>query len=47
MTRVLLLTANIVFGMPPDEVDHAALREAARAAQILNFIESELPLKVG
>ena len=36
-------TANIAFGIPSDEVDQAALREAAEAAQILNFIESELP----
>ena len=37
------IAANIAFGMPPYEVDHAALREAAKAAQILDFIESELP----
>jgi ATP-binding cassette subfamily C protein len=36
------VTTNIAFGIPPDEVDHTALREAAKAAQILNFIESEL-----
>jgi len=37
------VAANIAFGIPPDEVDQAALREAAEAAQILNFIETELP----
>ncbi len=36
------VTANIAFGIPSDEVDQAALREAAEAAQILDFIESEL-----
>jgi ATP-binding cassette, subfamily B, bacterial PglK len=39
------VAANIAFGIPADEVDQAALREAAKAAQILNFIESELPAK--
>jgi ATP-binding cassette subfamily C protein len=37
------VSANIAFGIPSDEVDQAALREAAEAAQILNFIETELP----
>jgi ABC-type multidrug transport system fused ATPase/permease subunit len=37
------VAANIAFGIQSDEVDQAALREAAEAAQILNFIESELP----
>src|SRR4029077_2391880 len=36
------VTANIAFGIQSDEVDHAALRKAAEAAQILNFIETEL-----
>jgi ABC-type multidrug transport system fused ATPase/permease subunit len=39
------VTANIAFGIPSDEVDQTALREAATAAQILDFIESELPAK--
>jgi len=39
------VTANIAFGIPPDQVDQAALREATEAAQILDFIESELPAK--
>jgi len=34
---------NIAFGVPRDQIDQAALREAAEAAQILNFIESDLP----
>ena len=37
------IEANIAFGIPSDEVDYAALREAAQGAQILDFIESELP----
>ncbi len=37
------LAANIAFGVPPEEVDRDRLREAARRAQILDFIESELP----
>src|SRR4029077_12269312 len=36
------VTANIAVGIQSDEVDHAALRKAAEAAQILNFIETEL-----
>jgi ABC-type multidrug transport system fused ATPase/permease subunit len=39
------VTANIAFGIPADQIDQAALREAAQAAQILDFIESELPTK--
>lgn len=37
------ITANIAFGIPPREVDHDAVREAARAAQILDFVENDLP----
>jgi ABC-type multidrug transport system fused ATPase/permease subunit len=37
------LEANIAFGIPPEEVDKSAMRAAAEAAQILNFIEKELP----
>lgn len=33
---------NIAFGLPSEEIDVERLREAARAAQILDFIESEL-----
>ncbi len=37
------IEANIAFGIDPKEVDTAALREAALGAQILDFIEKELP----
>jgi ATP-binding cassette, subfamily B, bacterial PglK len=37
------LEANIAFGVASEDVDYKALREASRAAQILNFIENELP----
>jgi ATP-binding cassette subfamily C protein len=37
------LEANIAFGIPGKGVDKIALREAAEAAQILHFIENELP----
>ncbi|MFZ0434955.1 MAG: ATP-binding cassette domain-containing protein [Chthoniobacterales bacterium] len=35
--------ANIAFGIKPEEIDLNALREAASGAQILEFIEKELP----
>lgn len=31
---------NIAFGLPPDQIDHPRVREAARRAQIANFIEA-------
>ena len=37
------IEANIAFGLPPEEVDHEAVREAARLAQMQPFIEEELP----
>lgn len=37
------LAANIAFGVPREAVDPERLREAAGAAQILDFIEDELP----
>jgi len=37
------IEANIAFGIPSEEVDHSALKEAAEGAQILDFIEKELP----
>lgn len=37
------IAANIAFGVDESKVDPVALREAAQGAQILNFIESELP----
>jgi len=37
------ITANIAFGIPPQEVDQAAVFAAAEAAQIREFVERELP----
>ncbi len=37
------IEANIAFGLDPKNVDKSALREAALGAQILDFIEKELP----
>lgn len=37
------IAANIAFGVPEDELDDGRLREAAGAAQILEFIEKDLP----
>ena len=37
------VTSNIAFGVPPDEVDQGLLREVAAAAQLLSFIERDLP----
>jgi ATP-binding cassette, subfamily B, bacterial PglK len=37
------IAANIAFGLPKNAIDRAALREAAAAAQILDFIERETP----
>jgi len=39
------IAENIAFGIPPAEIDPAALREAAEAAQIASFVENELPGK--
>jgi ABC-type multidrug transport system fused ATPase/permease subunit len=38
------IAENIAFGTPNHFIDHLALRKAAEAAQILDFIEKELPL---
>jgi ATP-binding cassette subfamily C protein len=38
------LKANIAFGLPSDEVDSEAVRDAARLAQLHDFVEGELPL---
>jgi ATP-binding cassette, subfamily B, bacterial PglK len=37
------IEANIAFGLDPKDVDKSALREAALGAQILDFIEKDLP----
>ena len=37
------IEANIAFGVDPKEISPAALRDAALGAQILDFIEKELP----
>ncbi len=37
------ITRNIAFGLPDNEVDAARLREACDMAQILDFIEAEVP----
>jgi len=37
------IEANIAFGIDPSQIDKEALRKAAEGAQILDFIEKELP----
>lgn len=37
------ITANIAFGLPPGHVDMARVRASAARAQILDFIENQLP----
>lgn len=37
------IAENIAFGIEPSSIDHEALRKAALGAQILDFIERELP----
>ncbi|MGC6486533.1 MAG: ABC transporter ATP-binding protein [Planctomycetota bacterium] len=37
------LSANIAFGVAPEDVDRRLLREVAAAAQLLEFVERELP----
>ncbi|RYD60353.1 MAG: ABC transporter ATP-binding protein, partial [Verrucomicrobiaceae bacterium] len=37
------VAANVAFGVPRDAIDMNALRRAAAAAQILDFIENDLP----
>jgi ABC-type multidrug transport system fused ATPase/permease subunit len=39
------VTENIAFGVPRDQMNQVALREAAAAAQILKFIETDLPAR--
>jgi ABC-type multidrug transport system fused ATPase/permease subunit len=38
------ITANIAFGFRDEDIDHERVKAAARAAQILSFIENQLPL---
>jgi ABC-type multidrug transport system fused ATPase/permease subunit len=37
------IARNIAFGMPDEAIDMAAVRRAARIANLADFIESELP----
>ena len=37
------IARNIAFGVPPDEIDRAAVRDAARRAHIHDFVTQELP----
>ena len=37
------IARNIAFGLPDNEIDSARLREACAVAQILDFIEADLP----
>lgn len=37
------IAENIAFGIPRNKIDASSLKKAAKAAQILNFIETELP----
>ena len=37
------ITRNVAFGLAHNEIDHAQLREACALAQILDFIEADLP----
>jgi ABC-type multidrug transport system fused ATPase/permease subunit len=38
------IARNVAFGLPDNEIDPARLREACATAQILDFIETDLPL---
>jgi ATP-binding cassette subfamily C protein len=37
------IARNVAFGLPDEKIDPARLREACAMAQILDFIEAELP----
>src|SRR6478672_4339918 len=37
------IARNVAFGLPDNEIDRARLREACAMAQLLDFIEAELP----
>ena len=38
-----LVAANIAFGLPPEQVDRAAVERAARVAELHDFVMTELP----
>ena len=37
------VSANIAFGIPPEEIDQAAVERAARIAELHDFVMTELP----
>ena len=37
------VTANIAFGIPPEDIDHAAVKRAAKVAALHDFVTTELP----
>jgi ABC-type multidrug transport system fused ATPase/permease subunit len=37
------IARNVAFGLPDNEIDHSRLREACTMAQLIDFIETELP----
>ena len=39
------IAENIAFGIPPEEIDHSLLLQVARAAQIEDFVEQQLPAR--
>jgi ABC-type multidrug transport system fused ATPase/permease subunit len=41
------VTANIAFGIPDDQIDHAAVARAARIANLHDFVIRELPAGYG
>jgi ATP-binding cassette subfamily C protein len=40
------IARNVAFGLPDNEIDQSRLREACAMAQILDFVETELPVGV-
>ena len=37
------VASNVAFGLPPDQIDHAAVERAARIAELHGFVTEELP----
>ena len=37
------IAENIAFGLPPEQIDHAQVKKAAEAAQLCEFVETQLP----